>query len=129
MLDDHPSDPKQASLEQILELIKQWIKAHPYQSIFHIVNGAIILSPAIATVPALAGLGLGAGGPIPAFAAPAIQSWLGTVEAGSWFAIGQSAGMGGYGAGIVAGAAQMGAAASSATLAYLMRKRRNGPKL
>jgi len=40
--------------------------------------------------------------------------------------------MGGYGAGVVAGAAQIGAVGSSAAVAYyryLMEKRRRGPKL
>ena len=40
-----------------------WIAAHPYQTVFHVVNGVVLLTPAAATVPFFSALGLSAGGP------------------------------------------------------------------
>jgi hypothetical protein len=41
-----------------------WIAAHPYQTLFHVVNGVVLLTPAAATVPFFAALGIPAGGPV-----------------------------------------------------------------
>jgi len=41
-----------------------WIKEHPYQTFFHVVNGVVLLTPAAATVPFFSAIGLGAGGPV-----------------------------------------------------------------
>ena len=41
-----------------------WIAAHPYQTLFHVVNGVVILTPAAATIPIFGALGLSAGGPV-----------------------------------------------------------------
>ncbi|KAF2030799.1 hypothetical protein EK21DRAFT_64777 [Setomelanomma holmii] len=115
-----------------LKALQTWFRANPGQTVFHVVNGAIFLAPALITVPALAGLGLRMEGPVSGMAAPAIMSWLGCVKAGGVFATMQSAAMGGYGTAAVAGASQAGAAMSSAAVAYrtyLLVKRRRGPKL
>lgn len=49
------------------------------------------------------------------------MSWFGYVPANGLYAIGQSAAMGGYGAGLAAGAAQAGAIVSSAVAWFLGR--------
>lgn len=111
-----------------------WIAAHPYQTVFHVVNGVVLLTPAAATVPFFNALGLSAGGPvagkslptrypeahtvldtddIAGSAATSIMSFFGYVPAGGIYATAQSAAMGGYGASIAAGAAQAGAMMSS----------------
>ncbi|KAF1927477.1 uncharacterized protein M421DRAFT_180541 [Didymella exigua CBS 183.55] len=95
------------------KVVLDWIVAHPYQTAFQVVNGVIICTPAAATVPVLAALGFGAGGPIAGSAAAAVMSWFGTVPAGGLYAIFQSAAMGGYGASAAAGLAQAGAVLSS----------------
>lgn len=51
------------------------------------------------------------------------MSYLNVVSAGSAYAIAQSAAMGGYGAGIAAGAAQAGAVVSSAVVFWLRRRK------
>ncbi|KAF2126077.1 hypothetical protein P153DRAFT_388826 [Dothidotthia symphoricarpi CBS 119687] len=101
------------------EAIIAWIAEHPYQTFFHVVNGVVLLTPAAATVPIFATLGLSAGGPVGGSAAAAIMSYFSFVPAGGIYAMAQSAAMGGYGASIAAGAAQAGAVVSSAA-AYLM---------
>jgi hypothetical protein len=90
-----------------------WIAAHPYQTMFHVVNGVVLLTPAAATVPFFNALGLSAGGPVAGSAATSIMSFFGYVPAGGIYATAQSAAMGGYGASIAAGAAQAGAMMSS----------------
>jgi hypothetical protein len=44
--------------------VLDWIAAHPYQTIFHVVNGVVLLTPAAATVPIFTALGFSAKGPI-----------------------------------------------------------------
>ncbi|CAA9963312.1 hypothetical protein PTMSG1_06680 [Pyrenophora teres f. maculata] len=100
-----------------------WITAHPYQTVFHVVNGVILLTPAAATVPFFSALGLSAGGPVAGSTAATIMSYFSYVPAGGIFATAQSAAMGGYGASIAAGAAQ-GAALFTSGAAWLMG--RNG---
>jgi len=46
-------------------IVKDWIVEHPYQTMLHIVNGVILVTPAAATVPVFNMLGftvLGPGG-------------------------------------------------------------------
>lgn len=57
------------------------------------------------------------------------MSFLGTIKAGSTFAIAQSAAAGGYGVSVAASAAKGCAVASSLALAVYQRKRREGAKL
>jgi hypothetical protein len=110
-----------------------WIAAHPYQTVFHVVNGVVLLTPAAATVPFFSALGLSAGGPVGGTSSPthsgtysefdadnilgstaaSIMSYFGYVPAGGIYATAQSAAMGGYGASIAAGAAQASALVSS----------------
>ncbi|KAH6625796.1 hypothetical protein C7974DRAFT_312821 [Boeremia exigua] len=103
------------------QAVIDWISAHPYQTAFHVVNGVIICTPAAATVPFLSALGFGATGPISGSAAASVMSYFSIVPAGGVFATAQSAAMGGYGAGLAAGAAQVGAALTSATAWLLGR--------
>lgn len=120
------------------KVVLDWIVAHPYQTAFQVVNGVIICTPAAATVPVLAALGFGANGPaagkltslhttalhldgqaehvlthVTGSAASAVMAWFGVVPAGGWYAVLQSAAMGGYGASAAAGLAQAGAVLSS----------------
>ena len=46
------------------QILLDWIAEHPYQTFFHVVNGVVLLTPAAATVPFFAALGLSAGGPV-----------------------------------------------------------------
>ena len=41
----------------------EWIKAHPYQTLFYITNGVVILAPGLATGPFLSIIGFGPLGP------------------------------------------------------------------
>lgn len=55
-----PNPTKMNATQAVLD----WISAHPYQTAFHVVNGAIICTPAAASVPLLAALGFGTTGPV-----------------------------------------------------------------
>lgn len=138
----HPARPpvKRPAKMNATQAVLDWIAAHPYQTAFQVANGIIICTPAAATVPVLAALGFGASGPtagktsfgrssltassicfrqadeltiIAGSTAAAVMSYFGTVPAAGWFAIFQSAAMGGYGASAAASLAQAGAALSS----------------
>ena len=67
---------------------------------------AVVAAPAIVTGPLLAFAGFTPLGPAAGSLAAMIQGGLGNLVAGSAFATLQSAAMGGYGAAVVAGAAQ-----------------------
>lgn len=127
--------------QELTETVLNWISEHPYQTAFHVVNGVIMFTPAAATVPILNMLGFSAAGPTAGTlsmkkevdmgyetnsslgsAASGIMSYFSFIPAGGLYATAQSAAMGGYGASIAAGAAQAGAAASSAT-AWLLGRR------
>jgi hypothetical protein len=59
-----------------------------------------------------------------------MMSWIGPIEAGTWFAVLESAAMGGYGVATVASTTQIGAVVSTVSVAaraYWNRK--YGPKL
>ncbi|KAF1994189.1 hypothetical protein P154DRAFT_39174 [Amniculicola lignicola CBS 123094] len=99
---------------EFLGLVTDWIAAHPYQSAFHVVNGVILVTPAAATVPFFSAMGFTAAGPAAGSTASSIMSYFSFVPAGGLYATAQSAAMGGYGATVAAGAAQVGALASSA---------------
>ncbi|KAF2477648.1 uncharacterized protein BDR25DRAFT_207768 [Lindgomyces ingoldianus] len=99
-------------------IVKDWIVAHPYQTALHVVNGMVFLTPAAATVPFFNMLGFTAAGPAGGSAASGLMSFFGIVPAGGVYATAQSAAMGGFGASVAAGAAQVGAVASSA-LGYI----------
>ncbi|KAH7374298.1 hypothetical protein BKA66DRAFT_534063 [Pyrenochaeta sp. MPI-SDFR-AT-0127] len=103
------------------EALLAWIAAHPYQTLFHVVNGVVLFTPAAATVPFFSALGLSASGPVSGSAAAAIMSYFGYVPAAGLYATAQSAAMGGYGASIAAGAAQAGAVVSSAAAWFIRR--------
>lgn len=62
----HPDRPliKRSLKMNATQTVLDWIAAHPYQTAFQVVNGIIICTPAAATVPVLAALGLGTIGPI-----------------------------------------------------------------
>jgi hypothetical protein len=44
-------------------IVKDWIIEHPYQTMFQIVNGVVLITPAAATVPIFNMLGFTALGP------------------------------------------------------------------
>ncbi|EUC38320.1 hypothetical protein COCVIDRAFT_86794 [Bipolaris victoriae FI3] len=101
------------------------ICAHPYQTIVHAANGAILLEPRIFTVPTLWALGFEQRGPRRGSLAASTMSYFGYVPAGGVYALAQSAAMGGYGAGLAAGAAQAGAVVSSG-LTWFMGRNNTG---
>ncbi|KAK3339579.1 hypothetical protein B0H65DRAFT_552301 [Neurospora tetraspora] len=81
----------------------------PWTSLAQVAGIAVIASPAILTAPAIAGLGtvgFGAAGPVAGTIATMAQSSIGSVVAGSPFAIAQGAAVGGYGVGVLNGIAQ-----------------------
>lgn len=57
------SEPNQSD-NSITEEIIAWIAEHPYQTIFHVLNGVVLFTPAAATVPILNALGFSASGPV-----------------------------------------------------------------
>ena len=67
-----------------------------------------MLTGLLVTMPALGAIGFGASGPIAGSVAAILQAGMGDVIAGSFFAILQSAAMGGYGVPIVYGAVAAG---------------------
>jgi len=77
--------------------VKDWIKAHPYQTAFHVVGGVVFFAPGVVYRPLLWGLGWTSVGPRTASAASAIQATYGTGKAGGVFATMESAAMKGYG--------------------------------
>ncbi|KAF7945898.1 uncharacterized protein EAE97_004936 [Botrytis byssoidea] len=87
---------KEHGWEHLPNRLKNWILEHPWQTAFHIVNGVVLFTPAGAT----------------SFAS-FLQSKIGLVAAKSWFALFQSAPMGGWGSPIVNTATQFGALANS----------------
>ncbi|KAF7903458.1 uncharacterized protein EAF01_006507 [Botrytis porri] len=99
--------------EDLPDNIKDWIKAHPYQTAFHVVSGVVFFAPAAASGPVLYLLGFGSMGPRAASFATFWHSKIGVVVAKSGFSFMQSAGMGGYAAAAVNTAVQASAAVSS----------------
>ncbi|KIV94760.1 hypothetical protein PV10_02492 [Exophiala mesophila] len=73
------------------------------------IGATIIAFPALDTLPLLALGGFGAGGVQAGSPAAAVQAGIGNVAAGSWFAIAQSAAMGGSGIAIANAAVEVGA--------------------
>ncbi|MCJ1434376.1 hypothetical protein MMC27_003744 [Xylographa pallens] len=86
--------------------IKDWIQEHPYQTAFYVANGIVFIAPGLVTSPLLGLLGFGSLGPKAGSAASVYHGTIGNVPKGALFALFQSAGSGGYGAGIVNGVAQ-----------------------
>ncbi|KFZ07988.1 hypothetical protein V502_09630 [Pseudogymnoascus sp. VKM F-4520 (FW-2644)] len=86
--------------------IFDWMRAHPGQAVFYVVNGILVFTPAALTGPLLTSMGWGASGPVAGSVAASLQTMLGNVGAGSIFAYLQSAAMGGYGVAAVNGVAQ-----------------------
>ncbi|KAJ9635437.1 hypothetical protein H2199_008440 [Coniosporium tulheliwenetii] len=82
--------PKQAK-----DYIRTYVKEHPYQTAFHIVNGVIYFTPATLTYPVLSLLGFTSHGPRAASVASGIMSVFGTGAARGVLATVQSAAMGG----------------------------------
>ncbi|TEY31131.1 hypothetical protein BOTCAL_0822g00010 [Botryotinia calthae] len=95
--------------EHLPNILKNWILEHPWQTAFHIVNGAVFFTPAGASGLVLRVLGFTSAGPRAASFASFIQSKIGLVVAKSWFALFQSVPMGGWGAPFVHTATQIGA--------------------
>ena len=97
--------------EELPQHIQDWIKEHPYQTAFYVANGVVFLAPGLVTAPFLGVLGFSTTGPVAGTAAAGAQAAMkGQVIARGLFATLQSAGMGGYGAAVVAGGTQAGAA-------------------
>ncbi|KAF7945897.1 uncharacterized protein EAE97_004935 [Botrytis byssoidea] len=78
--------------------IQIWIKAHPYQTAFYVVNGIVFFAPAASSGPILWVLGFSGKGPRAASFASILQRKYGTVSAKDIYDHAQSAVMGGYGA-------------------------------
>jgi hypothetical protein len=121
-----------------LEAFIGWILEHPYQKALHIFNAVLFILPNPIVNILLTILGMTVAGPaghvclsqflINSSCKPidlsvslfrVIMSWFGVVPAGGWYAILQSAYMGGYGVSIVAFWARAWAAIPS-VLAYLL---------
>ncbi|WRT68989.1 uncharacterized protein IL334_005971 [Kwoniella shivajii] len=81
--------------EDIPTIIKNYIKEHPYETAFHVVNGVAFFAPGGIWGPALRGLGFTKLGPAAGTAASFTQSYLHPIISKSGFAICQSAKMGG----------------------------------
>jgi len=102
------------------------VKANPVSSGFSIA-GFVVLTAASLVIPGLAAAGFAASGPVAGSAAAAMQSGIGLVRAGSFFAWCQSAAMGGAAAGTIVGAQVVGA--SAAGLGILASVKRDGEEL
>ncbi|KAK3307397.1 uncharacterized protein B0T15DRAFT_177131 [Chaetomium strumarium] len=93
-------------------------KASNFASKHPAVVAGVVLGTAIAAAPPLVLPAVGFGNGVAAGSVAAgIQSWMGNVAAGSWFAVCQSAGAGGAGAAVVNGAAQVAGAVVGAAVA------------
>ncbi|KAF7925649.1 uncharacterized protein EAE98_006874 [Botrytis deweyae] len=93
--------------------IQIWIKAHPYQTAFYVVNGIVFFAPAASSGPILWVLGFSGKGPRAASFASILQRKYGTVSAKDVYDHAQSAVMGGYGATAVSIVTKLFVAASS----------------
>ncbi|KAF1994190.1 hypothetical protein P154DRAFT_624927 [Amniculicola lignicola CBS 123094] len=83
--------------------MKALIKSNPRQAAFYAICSVVIALPAAATTPAFMALGLGAKGPVAGLSFAKVMSSWGFLKAGGFWATIQSAAMGGYGVGVVAG--------------------------
>ncbi|WWC64102.1 uncharacterized protein I303_106709 [Kwoniella dejecticola CBS 10117] len=90
------------------EQVKDYIKEHPYQTAFHVINGVVFFAPSLVWGPVLGMLGFTPIGPAASTLASAAQSFIHPVVAKGVFATCQSAKMGGYGAGILDTAVRFG---------------------
>ncbi|KAL5117537.1 hypothetical protein ACEQ8H_004567 [Pleosporales sp. CAS-2024a] len=88
---------KHLGISGVAKMLASWMKAHPAETAAILV--AIIFLAATPAV--LAAMGFTSAGIAAGSAAAALQSGIGSVAAGSLFAICQSAMMGGYGIGII----------------------------
>ncbi|KAF7947731.1 hypothetical protein EAE96_008811 [Botrytis aclada] len=77
--------------------IQNWIKEHPYQTSFYVVNGIVFFAPAASSGPVLWALGFSGKGPRAASFAAMLQRKFGSIGAKDLYAHAQSAAMGGYG--------------------------------
>ncbi|KAF4616223.1 hypothetical protein G7Y89_g15183 [Cudoniella acicularis] len=92
----------------------RWIKEHPEETAMIATSAATLLFPGIVTNPFLGSIGMfgfGRRGIASASVASKTQSKIGNVGGGSAFAVLQSAGMGGYGIGVLNGIIRFGAVA------------------
>ncbi|EOA83437.1 uncharacterized protein SETTUDRAFT_139992 [Exserohilum turcica Et28A] len=95
------------------QLVFDWIAAHPIQTCVFMASTIVLVRPRVATVPIFAAIGLTTLGPAGGSFAAWVMSYFGFVQAGGWYAVAQSAAMGGYGAPVAYGVAQAGALLSS----------------
>ncbi|KAH0558469.1 hypothetical protein GP486_004874 [Trichoglossum hirsutum] len=98
--------------------LQDYIKAHPYQTTFHVVNGIVYFYPGVAWVPLVRSLGFSLNGPMALSLASKFQAALGNVPARHVFSFLQSAAMNGYGAAPVANAVRVSAVAAEAMLLW-----------
>ncbi|CAI4214011.1 unnamed protein product [Parascedosporium putredinis] len=94
----------------------QWVSGNPVRSAFAAAGATAVIIPGVVVAPVLAVAGFGAQGIIGGSIAAGIQATIGNVAAGV-FAIFQSAGMAGYGAGIVNGGVQIAGVVAAAAAA------------
>ncbi|KAF2765561.1 hypothetical protein EJ03DRAFT_254888, partial [Teratosphaeria nubilosa] len=93
------------------ESMLQYIKDNPGDTASYVVQGIVFINPCLVSGPALRLLGFGFRGPTAETIATVLHSRLGAVPAGSWFAIADSAAMGGQGKMAVNGLVRVGTAA------------------
>lgn len=53
----------QFNISDVPPFIFDWMRAHPGQTVFYVVNGVLVFTPAFLTGPVLASMGWGASGP------------------------------------------------------------------
>ncbi|RFU27225.1 hypothetical protein B7463_g9104, partial [Scytalidium lignicola] len=106
------------------DMAADWIRKNPGTAAGLAVGGAIIVAPAIVSVPVLAACGFGPCGVGAGTLAAGIQSGIGNVVGGSLFATMQSAAAGGAGAAVVNGVVMTGGAtiAGGSGLAWVKSK-------
>ncbi|PYH41098.1 interferon alpha-inducible IFI6/IFI27 family protein [Aspergillus saccharolyticus JOP 1030-1] len=84
-----------------------WVTENPEYILIGAASGAVVVAPGLIATPLLNTAGFTSAGVKAGSLAAGIQSGIGNVVAGSWFATAQSAAMGGYGGPILTGIVQM----------------------
>ena len=51
------------NVKDVPSFVFDWMRAHPGQTVFYVVNGVLVFTPAFLTGPILASMGWGASGP------------------------------------------------------------------
>ncbi|KAK6431019.1 hypothetical protein LTR95_012824 [Oleoguttula sp. CCFEE 5521] len=102
-IDTNPEQARPRDMEDIPAAVLDYIKSHPKQTRFMVVNGDAIFAPGLIFGPSVTLSELGLAGVAADSAAADMQADTGAVKAGNLFAHVQSAAMGGYGVGLWGG--------------------------